>query len=82
MKPQTLRSLVKEWKSNRAHTYSSENADRYRGFDDAQRGDATQLENRIIAFEQEIDRMIAKAISARKIELLNWFKEYVLGERP
>lgn len=38
--------LVEKWRKNRAHTYSSENADHYRGFDAGLKRCADELEAR------------------------------------
>jgi hypothetical protein len=39
-----LASLIAKWRSSRAHTYSSENAEHYRGFDAGQLRAAEDVE--------------------------------------
>lgn len=39
-----LRTLRDQWRNNRAHTYASENADLYRGFDNGQQRCADELD--------------------------------------
>lgn len=38
-----LRQLAKKWREERAHTYASENADYYRGFDAGRQASAKKL---------------------------------------
>ena len=39
----SLRELIERWEAERAHTYSSENADHYRGFDAGRKRCAEEL---------------------------------------
>jgi len=58
MIPKTLMDLVEELKKSRAHTYASENADHYRGFDDGQIRAAETLERLIRAWDEWLSRAI------------------------
>ena len=52
MIPKTLMDLVEEFKKSRAHTYASENADHYRGFDAGQLRAGESLERLIRAWDK------------------------------
>lgn len=67
----TLKELVELWR-RQAKERSAEASM-------VQAGDALQLENRIIAFDREIETLISKGTSVRKIVLLRWFQIRVLG---
>ena len=41
--PMTLKQLEEKWRNRRAHTYTSENADHYRGYDVGLRAAADEL---------------------------------------
>lgn len=47
-----LRNLVSKWKAERAHTYASENADLYRGFENGMFRAAQELERVAIAYSK------------------------------
>ena len=51
--PTKLRELADRWRKEHAHTYSSENADHYRGFDAGRLRSAEELEAVIAACERK-----------------------------
>ena len=54
-----LHGLVEKWRASRAHTYASENADLYRGFDNGCARCADELEASLASYAEEA-RQIAE----------------------
>ncbi len=73
MKP--LSELAQQFRASRAHTYSSENADHYRGFDAGQLRAAESLE----AWLREADVALDRAERSRGTVLLAWVRQKLLG---
>src|SRR5690242_19605445 len=48
-----LEKMAERWQKERAHTYASENADHYRGFDDGRLRSAQELEAAIRACQRD-----------------------------
>ena len=72
MKP--LSELAQQFRASRAHTYASENADHYRGFDAGQLRAAESLEARLEEADWEL---IHSQLS--RADLIAWIREDILG---
>lgn len=55
--PKSFRELAREMRESRAHTYASENADRYRGFDAGQLRAAEYVERLADEWERRLHRL-------------------------
>lgn len=77
--PLTLRGLAAKWRAERAHTYASENADHYRGFDAERLRSADELDALADAKENELfNEMFYSRSGVKK----SWVRRALIGERP
>ena len=74
-KPQSFRELARQMRENRAHTYASENADHYRGFDAGQLRAAEAIERACDAWEQHFEDVGRCTITG-----VGFVLSYLLGE--
>ena len=72
MKP--LSEFAEGLRAEKAHTYSSENADHYRGFDAGMAHAADQLKERLAEADWEL---IHSQLS--RADLIAWIREDILG---
>ena len=76
----TLGETLKELRESRAHTYASENADRYRGFDAGQQRAAESLapvQEALWALRYQMENSAFKGVPGYGDKL-----EAILGPRP